>query len=57
MAFIDHIKAKAKQDKQAIVLPETKDKRTLIAAAQVLKEGTADIIMKRRSCMVLTGWL
>ena len=45
MAFIDHIKAKAKQDKQAIVLPETKDKRTLIAAAQVLKEGTADIIM------------
>ena len=42
MAFIDLMKAKAKQDKQTIVLPESKDKRTLIAAAKVLEEGTAD---------------
>ena len=59
MAFIDLIKAKAKTDKQSIVLPETKDKRTLIAAAQVLKEGTADIIMigKEEKIMDGVGWL
>ena len=59
MAFIDLIKEKAKQDKQAIVLPETKDKRTLIAAAQVLKEGTAEIIMvgKEEKIMDGAGWL
>ena len=59
MAFIDLIKAKAKTDKQSIVLPETKDKRTLIAAAQVLKEGTADIIMigKEEKIMDGAGWL
>ena len=53
MAFIDRIKAKAKQDKQAIVLPETKDKRTLIAAAQT----SSWLVRKRRSWMVLTGWM
>ena len=59
MAFIDLIKAKAKTDTQSIVLPETKDKRTLIAAAQVLKEGTADIIMigKEEKIMDGAGWL
>lgn len=59
MAFIDLIKEKAKQDKQAIVLPETKDKRTLIAAAQVLKEGTADIIMVGKEEKIMDGanWL
>ena len=45
MAFIDLMKEKARQDKQTIVLPESKDKRTLIAAAQILEEGTADLIM------------
>lgn len=45
MKFIDEIKARAKQDVKTIVLPETRDKRTLIAAAQVLKEGTAKIVM------------
>ena len=46
MKFIDEIKARAKQDVKTIVLPETRDKRTLIAAAQVLKEGyrTVDIM-------------
>ena len=48
MAFIDLMKAKAKQDKQTIVLPESKDKRTLIAAAQILQEGTADLIIGRQ---------
>ena len=45
MKFIDEIKARAKQDVKTIVLPETRDKRTLIAAAQVLKESTAKIVM------------
>ena len=38
MAFIDIIKEKAKSDKKTIVLPETNDKRTLIAAANIIKE-------------------
>lgn len=59
MAFIDLMKEKAKQDKQTIVLPESKDKRTLIAAAQILKEGTADLIMigKEEKIMDGAGWL
>ena len=43
MAFIDLMKEKAKQDVMTIILPESNDKRTLIAAAQVLKEKTAEI--------------
>ena len=59
MAFIDMIKEKARQDKQAIVLPETRDKRTLIAAAQVLREGTAEIIMVGKEEKIMDGanWL
>ena len=47
MAFIDLMKEKAKQDVMTIILPESNDKRTLIAAAQVLKEKTADHDRKR----------
>ena len=43
MGFIDVIKAKAKADKKVIVLPETEDKRTYEATAQILKE-----LMKRQ---------
>ncbi|MDE6314126.1 MAG: phosphate acetyltransferase [Lachnospiraceae bacterium] len=59
MAFIDVIKDRARQDKKTIVLPETKDKRTLIAAAQVIKEGVADIIMVGVEEKILDGanWL
>lgn len=59
MAFIDVIKDRARQDKKTIVLPETKDKRTLIAAAQVMKEGVADIIMVGVEEKILDGanWL
>ena len=35
MAFIDLMKEKAKQDVMTIILPESNDKRTLIAAAQI----------------------
>lgn len=45
MAFIDAIKVKAKEQKKVIVLPESEDDRTYHAAAQVLKEGTADLVM------------
>lgn len=59
MAFIDLMKEKARQDKQTIVLPESKDKRTLIAAAQILEEGTANLIMIGKEEKILdgAGWL
>lgn len=59
MAFIDIIKEKAKSDKKTIVLPETNDKRTLIAAANIIKEDIADIIMigKEEKIMDGAGWL
>ena len=45
MAIIDVLKEKAKADKKTIVLPESKDRRTYEAAAKILKEGIADIIL------------
>ena len=45
MAIIDDIKAKAKSDKQTIVLPESMDKRTFEAAEKILKEDLANLII------------
>jgi hypothetical protein len=45
MAYIDKIKERARQDKKTIVLPETTDKRTLIAASHIIEEDIADVIM------------
>ena len=45
MAFIDVLKDKARANKKTIVLPETEDRRTYEAAAQVLKEGIANVIL------------
>lgn len=45
MAIIDTIKERAKKDKQTIVLTETHDTRTLVAAAKVMEEGIANIIL------------
>lgn len=45
MGFIDEIKARAKENKKTIVLPETEDARTYAAAEAVLKEGTANLIL------------
>lgn len=45
MGFIENVKARAKSSKKTIVLPETTDRRTLIAAHQVLEEDVADIIL------------
>ena len=41
----DEIKNKAKANKKTVVLPETTDMRTLTAAAEVISEGIADIIL------------
>ena len=43
--FLDRIKERAKQEKKTIVLPESMDRRTFEAAATVLKEGIADLII------------
>ena len=45
MAFIDGIKAKAKADKKTIILPESMDRRTFEAAAEILAEDIADLVI------------
>lgn len=45
MSFIEEIKARAKQNKKRIVLPETMDERVLKAAEIVIKEDLADLIL------------
>ena len=41
MSFIETIKARARSNVKTIVLPESEDDRTILAAAKVLAEGTA----------------
>lgn len=45
MAFIDAIKERAKADKKTIVLPESMDRRTWVAAEKILKEDLANLII------------
>ncbi len=45
MSFIDDIKERARSNKKTIVLPETTDIRTIIAAHKVLKEDIANVIL------------
>ena len=45
MAIIDVLKEKAKADKKTIVFPESEDRRTYEAAAKILKEGIANIVL------------
>ncbi|MCR5801975.1 MAG: phosphate acetyltransferase [Lachnospiraceae bacterium] len=45
MAYIDQIKERAKIDKKTIVLPESTDKRVLIAASKIMEQGIANIIL------------
>ncbi|MDE7404686.1 MAG: phosphate acetyltransferase, partial [Lachnospiraceae bacterium] len=58
-SYIDVIKDKARMDRKTIVLPETTDKRTLIAASHIVKEGIADIIMIGNEEKIMDGatWL
>lgn len=59
MSYIDMIKERARLDKKTIVLPESNDKRTLIAAAKILEEGIANVIMvgNEEKIMDGAGWL
>ena len=57
MGFIDEIKKKAKADLKTIVLPETEDRRTYEAAAQILKEEIADRGFDMMIMRELTGGL
>ena len=59
MSYIDMIKERARIDKKTIVLPESNDKRTLVAAARIVEEGIADIIMigDEEKIMDGAGWL
>ncbi len=59
MSYIDVIKDKARMDRKTIVLPETTDKRTLIAASHIIEEGIANIIMigNREKIMDGATWL
>lgn len=45
MGFIDEIKSRAKQNKKTIVLPESMDRRTFEAAAEVLAEDIANLVI------------
>ena len=45
MALIEQLVAKAKANRQRIVLPEGTEERTLKAANRVLEEGVADLIL------------
>lgn len=59
MSYIDRIKERARLDKKTIVLPESNDKRTLLAAAKIMEEGIANIIMvgNEEKIMDGAGWL
>jgi len=59
MGYIDTMKEKARMDKKTIVLPETTDRRTLIAASHILEEGIANIILvgNEEKIMDGAGWL
>ena len=59
MSYIDLIKDKARADLKTIALPETRDKRTLIAASKIIEEGLANIIMvgNEEKIMDGAGWL
>ena len=45
MELIEQLIARAKADKQRIVLPEGTEERTLKAANQILTDGVADLII------------
>lgn len=45
MKFLDLMKSKAKNSLKTIVLPETEDVRTIEAAAKVIDEGLANLIL------------
>ena len=59
MSYIDTMNERARRDLKTIVLPESNDKRTLIAAAHILEEKIANIIMIGDEEKIMDGatWL
>ena len=59
MKYIDKIKERARSDVKTIVMPETTDKRTLIAASHIIDEGIANIILVGNEEKIMDGarWL
>ena len=59
MSYIDLIKDRARIDKKTIVLPESTDKRTLIAASKIVEERIANVILigNEEKIMDGAGWL
>ena len=57
MDLLQQIVARAKADKQRIVLPEAEEERTLKAADKVLADDLADITDSLRSELVAAGFL
>lgn len=45
MSFIEMIKDRARQSRKTIVLPESLERRTLEAAAQIIKEDICDVVL------------
>jgi len=45
LSFINSIKERARQSRKTIVLPESLERRTLEATAQIIKEDIADVIL------------
>ncbi len=45
MSFIEGIKEKARKDLKTIVLPESEDERTIRAAAKIVEEKTANLVL------------
>jgi len=58
-AYIERIKERARADVKTIVMPETNDKRTLIAASHIIEEGIANIILVGNAEKIMdgAGWL
>ena len=54
MGFIDVIKERARKNRKTIVLPETEDVRTIKAAAKILKQEIADLILVGNEEMINT---
>ena len=52
MGFIDVIKERARKNRKTIVLPETEDVRTIKAAAKILKQEIADLILNCRKMIM-----
>ena len=54
MGFIDVIKERARKNRKTIVLPETEDVRTIKAAAKILIQEIADLILVGNEEMINT---